>query len=238
MMMNPYFIQRKLLIIISVLFFMTGTLFSVVAQRRLSVTPMASIASFSADTFEVRTKITFKNMSAVRRSYVWERSITAWTNGWISFVCDANNCWSSNDGKAPKNIDLSPGGTGTLEVVLRPNKQVGQAQLELKLHETGTNKNTQVVKLNFETKQKVKEENLNFKIYPNPTSDYFMLEGDGIDKVVIYNIIGREVRSYKVTEGAKFTVSDLPEGIYIVRLITAAGLPVKTIRLSRSKLKA
>ena len=237
-MLNLYFAHRKLSIVFLVLFFITGTFYSVKAQRRLSVTPMVSIASFSADTFEVRTKITFKNITAVRRSYVWERSITAWTNGWISFVCDANNCWSSNDGKSPKNIDLLPGSTGTLEIVLRPNKQVGQAQIELKLHETGTNKNMQIVKLNFEAKQKVKEENLNFKIYPNPTSDYFMLEGDGIDKVVIYNIIGREVRSYKATEGTKFTVSDLPEGIYIIRLITAAGLPVKTIRLSRSKSKA
>ena len=238
MITNLYFIQRKLFIAFSVLFFITGTLFSVTAQRRLSVTPTASVAYFSVDTFEVRTKITFKNMSAVRHSYVWERNITSWTNGWVSFVCDANNCWTGNDGKAPKNIDLPAGSTGTLEVVLRPNKQVGQAQIELKLHEAGTNKNTQVVKLSFETKQKVKEENLNFNIYPNPTSDYFMLEGDGVEKVVIYNIIGREVRSYKVTEGAKYTVTDLPEGIYIIRLISAAGLPVKTIRLSRSKLKA
>lgn len=232
------FSYKKLLIIFHLLLLMCLSANTSTAQRRLSVYPMTNAAVFSADTFEVRVKITFKNVSNVKRSYMWERNITDWTGGWISFVCDVNNCWQSSTIKSPKTIELSPGTSGTLEVVMRPNHQAGQAQLELKLREVNTNKNAQTVKLDFEAKKSIKEDNLNFKVYPNPTTDYFQIDGDGIDKVVIYNIIGREVRSYKVTEGAKYPVSELPEGIYIIRLINSNGLPVKTMRLSKAKIKA
>lgn len=208
------------------------------AQRQLSVSPMTSTTSFHADTFEVRTKIYLKNTSTVKKSYTWERNITDWTNGWVSFVCDENNCWTGTTQKSPKRIDLSPGSTSIFEVVLRPNKLVGQAQMELKIKENNSNKNVQTVKLSFEAKKSLKDDNTNFKIFPNPTTDYFSLEGDGIDRIVIFNIIGKEVRSYKAAEGLKYSVGDLPEGIYIIRLIGTNGLTVKTIRLSRAKIKA
>ncbi len=237
-MTKIYFSYKKSIIIFSVSVLLWVSIQTSWAQRRLLIFPMTNTVSFSPDTFEVRTRITFKNISETKHSYVWDRNITDLTNGWVSFVCDANNCWSSNASKSPKTLDLPPGGAGSLEVVMRPNHQAGQAQLELKMHEYGSNKNVQIVKLNFEAKKAVKEDNLNFKIFPNPATDYFQLEGEGIDKVMIYNIIGREVRSYKVTEGGKYAVNDLPEGIYIIRLINSNGLPVKTIRLSKSRIKA
>jgi Secretion system C-terminal sorting domain len=94
----------------------------------------------------------------------------------------------------------------------------------------------------FSTTTRAKETNVsnaNIRIYPNPTIDYFQItEDDGIDKVVIYNIIGRQMRTYKVTDNGKYNVNDLPEGLYIIRLLAANGATVKTIRLSRTRLKA
>jgi hypothetical protein len=61
---------------------------------------------------------------------------------------------------------------------------------------------------------------------------------DIIEKVVVYNIIGRQVKSYKAIDNFKYTINDLPEGIYIIRLLNAQGGTVKTIRLNKSKSKA
>ena len=63
-------------------------------------------------------------------------------------------------------------------------------------------------------------------------------DSDVVEKVVIYNIIGRQVKSYKAMENLKYSVNDLPEGIYIIRLQNANGNTLKTIRLNKSRVKA
>lgn len=83
-----------------------------------------------------------------------------------------------------------------------------------------------------------KSENV-INIYPNPVIDYFMIsDNPNLDKVVIYNIIGRQMRTYKVVEGTKYYVNDLPDGIYIIRLMNANGGTLKTTRLSKTRVRA
>ena len=56
-----------------------------------------------------------------------------------------------------------------------------------------------------------------FKIYPNPVNNTLFIDGKGYDKAQIYDIIGREVL---VSDKKEIDISDLPNGIYNVRILT------------------
>jgi hypothetical protein len=228
--------RYTLLLLVSFLISLNGF-----SQVTISLTPQVQTTGVNPDSLEIRAKATFKNTSAVTKKFTWTRSILSLTSGWTTQVCDSKGCWIPSVGSAPEQIELTPNATSNLDVYIRPEKKQGAATIEVKVFEVGNESNTVTGRYLFSTTTRAKETNVNnnIRIYPNPTVDYFQLtDDDGVDKVVIYNIIGRQIRSYKVTDNAKYNVNDLPEGLYIIRLLTANGSTVKTIRLSRSRLKA
>lgn len=67
-------------------------------------------------------------------------------------------------------------------------------------------------------------------LFPNPTLDNFSLSGS-FDKVQIYSITGQLVKVYNNTnEDYQFSVSDLNQGIYLVKVIDSENRE-KTMRL-------
>jgi hypothetical protein len=82
---------------------------------------------------------------------------------------------------------------------------------------------------------KTHQTNNDIRVYPNPAIDYIMVtENDNVDKVWIYNILGKRVKAYKVeTADAKYDIRDLPRGMYIVRLINHNGDLVMTRRVNK-----
>jgi Secretion system C-terminal sorting domain len=212
------------------------------AQSTITITPQVQNVNVISDSVEIRAKATIKNTSTTTKKFTWKRSVLSLTSGWTSNVCDSKGCWTSSVDIAPEIIELAPNATSNLDVYIHPEKKQGAATIEVKVFEVGNETNTVTGRWLFSTTTRAKEintNNPNIRIYPNPTIDYFQItEDDGIDKVVIYNIIGRQMRTYKVTDNGKYNVNDLPEGLYIIRLLSANGATVKTIRLSRSRLKA
>ena len=57
-------------------------------------------------------------------------------------------------------------------------------------------------------------------IFPNPASHYISINnGDNVKKVVIYNLVGRQVKSFEAIEGSKYNIMDLNKGMYLVQLL-------------------
>jgi hypothetical protein len=72
------------------------------------------------------------------------------------------------------------------------------------------------------------------KIYPNPATDFISLSHDeGIERLVIYNLVGRRMKSFAVREGGKYMVSDMPKGMYLVQLLGARDKIITTQRLHK-----
>jgi hypothetical protein len=211
-------------------------------QVTITITPQVQNVSVNSDSIEIRAKATFKNTSTTTKKFTWKRSVLSLTAGWTTNVCDSKGCWVSSVDNAPEQIELAPNATSNLDVYIHPEKKQGAATVEVKVFEVGNETNTVTGRWLFSTTTRAKETNANtptIRIYPNPTTDYFQITDDeGIDKVVIYNIIGRQMRTYKVTDNGKYNVNDLPEGLYIIRLLASNGSTIKTIRLSRTRLKA
>lgn len=64
-----------------------------------------------------------------------------------------------------------------------------------------------------------------FKIIPNPTTDYLLIENLDIKNAIIYNILGKEIM--KVNNENKINVSSLSKGIYFIRVYDGINSSIK-----------
>jgi len=77
-------------------------------------------------------------------------------------------------------------------------------------------------------------EDSNILIYPNPTLNSFQIAADeNIESVVIYDIVGREILVAEHRSGQSYDVSNLEQGIYVVRMMDKASEVVKVVKLTR-----
>jgi len=75
--------------------------------------------------------------------------------------------------------------------------------------------------------------NTGISIYPNPVTDYFKINSSAeLAKIEIYNLIGKRVKVLQNNSSGLFDVSDLRNGIYLVRVFGKRGKALKVLRLS------
>lgn len=73
------------------------------------------------------------------------------------------------------------------------------------------------------------------KIYPNPTTDFFQISnGIGVKKVIIYNMFGKEVKSFFYFNNAQYDVMDLRSGMYIVKMMDEKNKIVRSVKLHKN----
>ena len=61
-------------------------------------------------------------------------------------------------------------------------------------------------------------------IYPNPTSGMVSIEGANLNQVSVFNLLGEEVRRMAAQgEHTTLDLSDLPDGIYVVKASAETG---------------
>ena len=77
-------------------------------------------------------------------------------------------------------------------------------------------------------------EQANIKLFPNPATENFQLiNAQKVDQVVIYNILGKQVKSFARNED-DYYVGDLPKGLYLVQLMDFDTDATKTLKLKKS----
>lgn len=66
-------------------------------------------------------------------------------------------------------------------------------------------------------------QSFDFKIFPNPSKNYFTIESkNNIEKLSIYNLIGQKVKEFNKTK--KYFIEDLKSGTYIIEAVTEKGI--------------
>lgn len=82
----------------------------------------------------------------------------------------------------------------------------------------------------------VKASDDDVQVYPNPAHDHINVRFDGnlgVKNVAIYNMIGKTVSYYRVQgSSAGLPLTDIPSGIYFIRLMDAQGHVVATRRFT------
>jgi hypothetical protein len=223
--------------LIPTIFLMACTVL-VSAQITVTCTPSTVRSNVPFDTLEVIGHIVVKNTATTAKTFQWVRTVNNQTQGWTNAVCDRNLCYLPNVGS--QSFTLDPNQEGILDVHVAPNRIVGMASIDIKVTETGNNTNTVTARYLFNQVSGIREvDRAAIKIYPNPAKEYFIIsDNDYVSIVNIYNIVGRLVKTVHVANGLRIDVSDMADGIYLVRMQTIGGVTVKTVKLNKQSNKA
>lgn len=175
----------------------------------------------------------------------WTRVIVNQPLDWETQVCDNNACYIP---RVSTNIDasvgfsqpviLKPDSSFNLGLYIVPNGAPGRGTFQLVLALAGS-PNVPIDTITFNTSVNATTATndiarADVKIFPNPAANYFEVNsGDDLDRVVLYNLLGREVRSYRAFPGQEYTLEGLPDGLYLVSLKNEQKGIIKTIRLNK-----
>lgn len=236
-------------ILLSLSFFL-ATSFAAFAQLEISPNPWVGtfddidLSDFYSEPIAHAEMI---NTTANPLSVRWELVVIDAPEEWEFRVCDKNQCYSTGiitnwDPSFPieEPVFLSAGESNLLDLHILPRLVAGTLNAEIRLSLV-SDPNTVIATGLFQVDvlSSVGEVLANdLRIFPNPSSDYFALSSaQGVNRIVLYNIVGRQVRSYEAAEGKKYNVADLPDGIYLVALQNQRGEVQRTMRISKRSMR-
>lgn len=186
----------------------------------------------------------------------WERTVNDIPEDWTSSVCDFNLCWSPAADYPDYFYEAAAGTTGTVYVkfdarnyydgAFHPVPGCGTVEVVFYSVEDSANYSALAV---FHARLGVESSDCetvlvsplldnSFSVYPNPainTLNTVASFSANIKNIEIVNIVGKSVQEIKwnSTNGKMtFDITDLPKGIYFVRLINDKNIAVYTEKIS------
>ena len=71
------------------------------------------------------------------------------------------------------------------------------------------------------------------QVFPNPAVDYIQVStNQDVERVAVYNLAGRKIKTYTYRAEDKYYVGDLPKGMYLVQLLGVQDRRIATRRIS------
>ena len=188
---------------------------------------------------DLHAYIMVKNEGTEEISLLWKRNIVSMPAEWISWICDQNNCYVDFVGECPSNKPnvLAPGAEFELQIHANPRLVEGSANIVMDLFvgsDPSNILNSITLDIHAGVSTSTKEVSKDaIKVYPNPTVDFFQINYDNVSKVAVYNIVGSKMVEFAAYPDKSYDVSDLKQGIYLVRMTDDQSKVIKTVRLSK-----
>ncbi len=163
-------------------------------------------------------------------------------SAWKTIMCDTELCYDVNADKADprRGNKIEAGKSVSFKLDLLSENTKGNTTLQVKLYDDRDFKNlvaqtkagaAVVADLALSSQNTNLEELL---IYPNPADNFFFIKSDqNVNRVVFSNIMSKEIRSEMHSKGQSHDISELPKGLYLVRLIDNKGRTIKTLKLNK-----
>ena len=223
--------------------FLFLAVFSSIAVGQISINPNSMAITMSEDGDHLYT-FTISNAGATDVKVWWKLVKGAgYPSAWSTQTCDSWTCYAPDLDECPSNKGnvIAANSTTTFTVHFYPNSVSGTSKMHMQLY-SDKNFNNLIVETDPDANiiadktlgVKSNTGSGDLKLFPNPADDYFTIKNDnGVSKVGIFNIVGKEIRSYRHSAGNSYDVSDLIRGVYIVRLMDAKSKTLKSIRLSK-----
>ena len=214
--------------------------FSVVGQISYTPSPLSMMVSQSSG--DNKLDIFFTVSKDTTYSIYWklDKDPNTFHSNWVSYVCDLNNCYFNNiDKSSPNAPNMLNKGTHKFEFHFKPEGIPGNAMVGLKLY-TDKNFTNEIlstnISINSSGSSSLKEVlNSYIKIYPNPTSDFFQLVNNtSVKKVIVYNMFGKEIKSFFHYNNAQHDISELKSGMYIIKMVDDKNKVIRTLKLNKS----
>lgn len=203
-----------------------------VAMAQLTITSTSVSETLDVDV-EREMTITLTNTSSSTKTVQWNRTENI-PMGWYSYVCDKELCYLPSAGTATFSM------TAGEEVAMKLTAYADAAGTgEITLDMFDVDNNADIVSTTFNLNAILTDvEDFDIavvKIYPNPATDFIKItNADGIETMEIYNLIGKKVGSFNnINTFDTYNVSDLPNGMYLVRLLDEDNEVLGTKRISK-----
>lgn len=232
---------------------LTLGVFSAMAQN-ITLTPSEAVLEGDPSVIQ-EVHIDFVNNGS-NQTMTWMRTMNDIPDYWTSSVCDFNLCWAPNADEPGYYFDAPADTEGTVYVKFDARNfhdgafdpVPGCGMVEVVFYSVLDSANYNAVALftaylgvsqeecSFNVISPVKENS--FAVYPNPAINSLNVLASmsaNVSKVDIVNIVGHSVAQYTwSTSNGKmnFDITELPQGIYFVRLIDTAGKAVYTEKVS------
>lgn len=218
------------------------------AQATLSLTldemTIRDYVNLDDPDFELVSYGTLKNEGSEAVSIKWERVVIGLPEGWSVLVCDVNSCYEpivysniADDIGMDAPVSLEPGETTNLDVHIRPNgiSGAGEVRIDVSLADDPEDiliSETYLFDALVSGSREFSKARLN--VFPNPATDYLEVQGaPAAGRLVISNILGRQMRSYNLAPGSRYYLGSLPSGLYLASVVNQKGAILKTFRISK-----
>lgn len=212
------------------------------AQLTYNPDPFSIVVTNLDDNYNsTKEKLNFTVSTDTLYTIYWKMEFPNMKEKWEVQLCDLNLCYDFNARQSSPSLSMSnkmDKGIHTFEIGFYPRTVPGTGKAVLKLY--GDNQFTKLIKeidINlYAGTTSSKDVNVNtIRVFPNPTTDYFQIaNGSQVSKIVLYNVLGKEVKTFFHYNNANHDVSDLRKGIYMVRMLDAKNRVIKTVRLSKN----
>lgn len=230
-------------------------LFSAVHAQRLVFVEAMSQRDIHVDDVsdfdqEIRFTVRLTNMSHDTLEIKWEKKVFRQPEEWITQVDDQNGIYlpnvHSNFGLIPGSetpVIIPPGEYTEVSMNVLPMGTWGDGWYKLDFAYADAPGYT-LESFEFQVHSNNPDSNLTSSksdiiLYPNPATDYFEITPNSlVDQVEIINVVGGKVRSYRYEHGQKYSISNLPSGLYLISLVNEKTGVVKTMRLLKRTIRS
>jgi hypothetical protein len=179
----------------------------------------------------------------------WERFIVDAPEEWSVLVCDINQCYEpivysniADDIGLNAPVTLEPGGSTNMDVHVRPVGKPGNAVVNIEIADANAPDDVLITsryELTATSPTSTRELSVpTLSIFPNPATDYIQIRNSqDVDRLVVYNIVGQEMRSFNAAPGQRYFIGDLPNGLYLASLVSHEKGILTTLRVQKSALR-
>jgi hypothetical protein len=184
---------------------------------------------FFADIYNANG-VKFRNDSAGTTEFIWIRTLNQLPDtAWESAVCDINLCHSATTDSAQFTMNESDSGLFYLHFY--PSTGSGVAYMSIEVSPVNDRSKKAVLNgkvLVYDALNSINEINANqLIVFPNPSMDgHFNFTNDFSEDILIetYTLTGKKLKETILPDSEnKLDLSDLPKGIYIIRVKTTRG---------------
>ena len=192
----------------------------------------ANVMEPNKDNTDVIAETVVKNTGIGELETTWTRTSIELPEGWVTYICDAKNCYPPNTftGK----FTLAASQSGPFSCHVNPNGICGSGVIKVEFAESEDLKQEGIFNFTVCTTANGDIETQSIGLFPNPTNGTFKIETTNVElgRIDIYNVLGRKVQSY---EGSNrfFDISNEAMGIYLVQMVGIDNDVIKTMRVSK-----
>ncbi|HRI01764.1 MAG TPA: T9SS type A sorting domain-containing protein [Saprospiraceae bacterium] len=206
--------------------------------NRYSVTPSPCVHEFTFDPNEpdqaCHSKV--KNNTNTTINILWAKENLMLPETWTAYVCDANSCYSYLANKSPENNPnvIKPGDVASIDVHVNADSQDG-AHIVMWIYEREDTTKKLKVDYLFNKTVGVKDSRvISMKVYPNPAQNSISLEyNTGVKSIEIISLLGKRLASYQTSQNRSYDISQLEDGLYLLKIIGEKNELLKTLRIEK-----